>query len=111
VPIYADDSDRIEFPDILADVVHRFGRPCHAYCLMTNHYHLLVETPDPNLSRGVRELNGLYTQGFNRRNGRVGHGWQGRFKAGYGEPSAGVRSFLGAFERNNRDPRRAPAPR
>jgi hypothetical protein len=48
---------------------------------MGNHYHLLVETTEPTLSRGMRQLNGLYTQGFNRRHGRVGHLFQGRFKA------------------------------
>ncbi|HIP83862.1 MAG TPA: hypothetical protein EYH19_09935, partial [Desulfocapsa sulfexigens] len=45
---------------------------CHAYCLMDNHYHILVETPDPILSVGMRQLNGVYTQGFNRRHNRVG---------------------------------------
>ena len=53
---------------------------CHAYCLMTNHYHLLVETPDANISEGMRQLNGLYTQRFNRRHEHVGHVFQGRFK-------------------------------
>jgi REP element-mobilizing transposase RayT len=48
---------------------------------MGNHYHLLVETPEPTLSRGMRHVNGVYTQGFNRRHGRVGHLLQGRFKA------------------------------
>jgi hypothetical protein len=46
-----------------------------------NHYHLQVETPQPNLSRGMRELNGVHTQAFKRRHGRVGHLFQGRFKA------------------------------
>jgi REP element-mobilizing transposase RayT len=62
-------------------VVERFNWFCHAYCLMENHYHLLIETPDGNLSRGMRELNGVYTQGFNRRYRRVGHLFQGRYKA------------------------------
>jgi hypothetical protein len=48
---------------------------------MTNHYHLLVETPDGNLSKGMRQLNGVFTQQFNRRHGRVGHVFQGRYKA------------------------------
>lgn len=48
---------------------------------MDNHYHLLIETPEPNLSQGMRRLNGAYTQGFNRRHGRVGHVLQGRFKS------------------------------
>jgi|CXWL01.1.fsa_nt_gi hypothetical protein len=53
----------------------------HAYCLMDNRFHLVVETPDANLSRAMRQLNGVYTQAFNRRHGRVGHVLQGRFKA------------------------------
>jgi putative transposase len=53
----------------------------HAYCQMTNHYHLLVETVDGNLGRGMRQLNGEYTQRFNRRHGVVGHLFQGRYKA------------------------------
>ncbi|MDI1232620.1 MAG: transposase, partial [Methylobacter sp.] len=53
---------------------------CHAYCLMDNHYHLLIETPDGNLSKGMRQLNGVYTQTFNRHHNRVGHVFQGRYK-------------------------------
>ena len=65
----------------LAWVVERFGWRCHAYCLMDNHIHLLIDTPQPNLSRGMRQLNGVYTQRFNRRHGKVGHLFQGRYKA------------------------------
>jgi len=80
-PIFEDDEDRIAFLKILAEVVKRFNWLCHAYCLMSNHYHLVVETPDGNLSKGMRQLNGMYTQASNRRHGRVGHLFQGRFKA------------------------------
>ena len=52
----------------------------HAYCLMDNHYHLLIETPEGNLSLGMRQLNGVFTQRFNRRHQRVGHVFQGRYK-------------------------------
>jgi len=69
------------FLKILAEVVNRFNWICHAYCLMTNHYHLVVETPEGNLSKGMRHLNGMYTQASNRRHGRTGHLFQGRFKA------------------------------
>lgn len=69
------------FQDCLGEVVARFGWLCHAYCLMDNHYHLIIETPEGNLSLGMRQLNGVYTQRFNRRHGRVGHVFQGRFKA------------------------------
>ena len=79
--IFLDDEDRQAFLATLAWVVERFGWICHAYCLMDNHFHLLIETPDPNLSRGMRQLNGVYTQGFNRRHRKVGHLFQGRFKA------------------------------
>ncbi len=79
--IFLDDTDREVFLDVLAFVVERFGWRIHAYCLMGNHYHLLAETPQPNLSRGMRWLNGVYTQRFNRRHERVGHVFQGRFKA------------------------------
>ena len=79
--IYMDDEDREQFLVTLAWVVQRFGWLCHAYCLMDNHYHLMIETPEPNLSRGMRQLNGVYTQGFNRRHRKVGHLFQGRFKA------------------------------
>ena len=79
--IFLHDEDRAEFLNVLADAVDRFGWNCHAYCLMANHYHLLIETPKANLSKGMRQLNGVYTQGFNRRHGRVGHVLQGRFKS------------------------------
>ena len=79
--IYLDDEDREYFLSVFAQVCDRFNWVCHSYCLMSNHYHLLVETPDGHLSRGMRQLNGVYTQGFNRTHGRVGHVFQGRYKA------------------------------
>ena len=78
--IFLEDRDRHDFLDVLGSVVRHHRWLCRSYCLMTNHYHLLIETPEPNLSRGMRQLNGLYTQRFNRRHGRVGHVFQGRFK-------------------------------
>ena len=79
--IYRDDSDRWQWLEVLGSVCDRFNWVVHAYCQMTNHYHLLVETVDGNLSRGMRQLNGYYTQCFNRRHGLVGHLYQGRYKA------------------------------
>ena len=79
--IFFDDGDRELFFQTLAHVVSRYSWVCHAYCLMANHYHLLVETPKANLSIGMRQLNGIFTQSFNRRHRRVGHLFQGRFKA------------------------------
>jgi len=79
--IYEDDADRMKFLETLETVIREFNWVCHAYCLMTNHYHLVIETPDGNLSKGMRQLNGVYTQGSNRRHGRSGHLFQGRYKA------------------------------
>ncbi|NRB39436.1 MAG: transposase [Pseudomonadales bacterium] len=78
--IYINDDDRDQFLVLLAKVCERYGWYCHAYCLMANHYHLLIETVNPNLSKGMKFLNGGYTQYFNRAHGRVGHVFQGRFK-------------------------------
>jgi REP-associated tyrosine transposase len=79
--VFRDDQDRKMFLDTLKGVTLRYNWLCHAYCLMENHYHLLIDTPDGNLSIGMRQLNGVYTQGFNKRHDRVGHLFQGRFKA------------------------------
>jgi putative transposase len=79
--IYLDDSDRRIFLRTLGATVTRQHWLLHAFCLMGNHYHLLLETPQPNLSRGMRQLNGVYSQCFNRRHQRVGHVLQGRFTA------------------------------
>ena len=79
--IFLGNTDRYEFLQILGSVVEKYNWLCHAYCLMGNHYHLLIETPDPNLSLGMRQLNGVYTQRFNRRHNRVGHIFQGRYKS------------------------------
>lgn len=79
--IFLNDEDRQQFLKILERVVSRFRLLLHAYCLMGNHFHLVVETPEANLSKAMRQLNGVYTQAFNRRHDRVGHVLQGRFKA------------------------------
>lgn len=79
--IFEDDQDRREFLAILERVIAQFNWTCHAWCLMDNHYHLLIQTPDGNLSKGMRQLNGIYTQASNRRHQRAGHLFQGRFKA------------------------------
>jgi putative transposase len=78
--IFEDDSDRQMFLSTLEQVVTQFNWLCHAWCLMDNHYHLMIQTPDGNLSKGMRQLNGVYTQASNRRHKRVGHLFQGRFK-------------------------------
>lgn len=79
--IYLSDRDRTLFLEVLGAVCERFGWRCPSYCLMTNHYHLVIETPEGDLSRGMRQLNGVYTQRFNRTHGRQGHVFQGRYHA------------------------------
>jgi len=79
--IYLDEQDRRRFLDLLGCEVSQQQWRCYAYCLMNNHYHLLLETPEENLSCGMRRLNSLYTQTFNRRHQQLGHVLQGRFKS------------------------------
>ncbi|MFZ5843362.1 MAG: transposase [Pseudomonadota bacterium] len=79
--IYFTEDDRREWMRLLGQVCGRFNWVCHAWCQMTNHYHLVVETPEANLSQGMRQLNGVYTQWINRTYDRVGHVFQGRYKA------------------------------
>ena len=80
-PVFKDEKDRLNFLNTLQHANKRYNWICHAYCLMTNHYHLLIETPDGNLAIGMRQLNGVYTQLFNNWHGRTGHLFQGRYKA------------------------------
>ena len=79
--IFRDDTDRFGFLKLLAELGERFGSKAHAYVLMDNHFHLLVETPEANLSRTMQWLGVSYSVWFNRRHGRSGHLFQGRFKA------------------------------
>lgn len=79
--IYLDDTGREVWLAVFAQVCARFNWVCHAWCQMSNHYHLVIETPEANLAEGMRQLNGVYTQRFNRHHGRVGHVFQGRYKA------------------------------
>ena len=79
--IFADDEDRRLFLELLGREIAQQRWRCYAYCLMGNHYHLLVETPEPTLVAGMRRLNGVYTQAFNRRHRHVGHVLQGRYKS------------------------------
>jgi putative transposase len=79
--IFLDDDDRDRFLRKLARVVKRYEWLCHAYCLMGNHFHLVIETPRPSLAAGMQHLNGVYAQAFNQRHGLVGHVFGGRFKA------------------------------
>jgi len=79
--MFLSDRDRLDFLDILEKVVRKFSWVCLAYCLMGNHFHLLIQTPEANLSSGMQYLNGSYCLNFNRKHGRVGHVIQGRFQS------------------------------
>jgi len=80
-PIFVNDVDRHALLAVLAQAAQRFDAQALAYCLMGNHYHLVLHTRQANLSLLMRHLNGVYTQGYHRRHGKVGHVFQGRFKA------------------------------
>src|SRR5512134_1186294 len=79
--IFRDDHDRARFLERLRSALDIFGVRLHAYVLMSNHFHLIVETPKANLSEFMRQFNISYTAYFNRRHRRIGHLYQGRFKA------------------------------
>ncbi len=79
--IFLTDADRKAWLAQLEQVRKRFNWRCHAWCQMSNHYHLITETAEPNLAKGMRQFNGVYTQYINRVHGRVGHVFQGRYKA------------------------------
>ena len=80
-PIFMDDADRQHFVETLAEACAKTGWQVHAYVLMPNHFHLVVETPQPNLVTGMKWLLGTYTGRFNRRHKVVGHLFSGRYKA------------------------------
>ena len=80
-PIFYSDDDRLAFLAFLGDAALRFGWSITAWVLMTNHFHLALQTPEPNLSKGMQWLNGTYAAWFNRRHKRSGHLFQGRFRA------------------------------
>jgi len=79
--IFVDDSGRQRLLELLGREVEQQQWLLYAYCLMGSHCHVLLETPEANLSRAMRRLNGVYTQAFNRRHGLSGHVLQGRYKA------------------------------
>jgi putative transposase len=77
--IYTNDAERLMFLECLAGAMQEFDWTCHAFCLMSNHYHLVLQTREANLAIGMQHLNGQYAQMFNYRHGRTGHLLQGRF--------------------------------
>jgi REP element-mobilizing transposase RayT len=78
-PIYFDDADRQSYLSLLAGTARHQGWHCLAYCLMDNHVHLMVETPEPNLARGMQQLHGSHAMRLNKRYGLAGHAFQGRY--------------------------------
>jgi REP-associated tyrosine transposase len=86
--IFLDDADRRHFCQLLEEMVLRFRVRLHAYVLMDNHYHLLIEVTEPNLSRAAQWLNLSYSVWFNHKRGRSGHLFQGRFKSVIVDPLA-----------------------
>lgn len=79
--VFKNQRDREKFLEYLASATERYGAVVHAYCLMSNHFHLLLETPEGNLSQIMRHINGAYTTYFNIKRKRAGHLFQGRYKA------------------------------
>ena len=79
--VFENSDDGRLWRETFESVCSRFGWIPHAYCMMGNHYHIVIETPRPNLSKGMRQLNGVYTQSFNRKHNRAGHLFMGRFQA------------------------------
>jgi putative transposase len=77
--VFRDDADRRAFLSLVREVVERWEWKCLTYCLMDNHFHLLVTTPEPTLAVGMQRLNGRYAQHFNARHRQSGHLWQGRY--------------------------------
>ena len=79
--IFREEADRVKYLSILSTTIKRCNWLCHAYCLMGNHYHLMIETPEANLAKGIKYLNQVYSQGFNWKYNRVGHLFQDRYKS------------------------------
>lgn len=99
-PIYLDDADRVAQLQVIGAAMDRFGAKVLAYCLMGNHCHFVVHTPRANLSALMRQVNGVYTQVFNRRHRQVGHLFQGRFKAILVDTDAYLMTLCRYVERN-----------
>jgi putative transposase len=80
--IFASDEDRVMLLNTIGRAKRRHGWKVHAYCLMSNHYHLLIETPDPNIAVGMQWLNSTYAHRFNEKYERIGHLFQRRYSDG-----------------------------
>jgi putative transposase len=98
--IYLDDADRVAHLAIIERAMERFDAQVLAYCLMGNHFHLVLHTQQANLSRLMRHVNGVYTQAYNHRHDLVGHLFQGRFKAILVDRDAYLLALCRYVERN-----------
>ncbi len=102
--IYFDDLDRRRFLSLLDRVSRRYGWDCRLYCLLPNHFHLVVETATATLSRGMHALNGTYARRFNERHGREGHLFEKRF---WSDPIEDDRRLVRTLEYVAQNPVRA----
>jgi len=100
LPIFRDDEDRDSFLRMLERIVDEQGWKCLAYCLMTTHYHLVVETPEPNLASGMQRLNSFYAAFFNRRHGGRGHVFERRYHSVLVESDAHLTTLVGYLAAN-----------
>ncbi|MBU1687677.1 MAG: transposase, partial [Proteobacteria bacterium] len=98
--IYFNDADRNAFVKVLQEASELWNFKISAYCLMSNHYHMLIQTPDGNLARGMRHINGVYTQRFNRRHNKEGQLFRGRYKAVLVEDDSHLLEVLRYIHRN-----------
>ena len=98
--IFTDDKDYAAFIDLLKEINDDYKVKVSAYCLMSNHYHLLVQTPDSNISRAMRHLNGVYTQRYNRIHHSDGPLFRGRYKAILVEADSYLLELLRYIHRN-----------
>ena len=108
--VFRSPADYESFFDVVAQVVDRYGWLCHSYCVLGNHYHLLVETPHPNLPVGMRQLNGVFTQRYNRRHERCGHLFQARYTAVLVEAESHLLEVVRYIARNPVRARLCPEP-
>ncbi len=81
--VFLDEEDYHQFLDLMLVIAKEYNLIIHSYCLMSNHYHILLETKDNNISKAIQFLNDKYAKYFNKKYERVGHLWQGRFKSYY----------------------------